>query len=133
MASAVSAYMLIFRESTRERYQAMSADERRLALDEWNGWCDRLAADGILHSGHPLHDAGRTVAASGTTGGVDGPFAEAKELIGGFIIIEAGSLDEAATIAATSPLQRCGQTVEVREVAAACHLARSLGLATMRG
>ena len=132
MSMNSSAYMLIFRETTPERYAAMSADERRERLREWNGWCDRLAAEGVLRSGHPLEDGGRLVTAGLAKGGVDGPFAEAKELIGGYFLIEAGSLDEAEAIAKQSPNLRYGMSVEVRQVAQGCHLARSLGMTSMR-
>jgi hypothetical protein len=125
-------YMLIFRESTPERYAAMSADERRERLRDWNAWCDRLAAQGTLLSGHPLEDAGRVVSAGRAKGTMDGPFAEAKELIGGFFIIRAESFDEAEAIARQSPNLQYGMTVEIRPVAQACHLARSLGMTSMR-
>lgn len=118
MSTNSPAYMLIFRESTPERYAAMSADERRERLREWNAWCDRLAGQGTLLSGNPLQDAGRMVATGYARGAVDGPFTEAKELVGGYFIVNAGSLDEAEAIARQSPNLPYGQTVEVREVAA---------------
>jgi hypothetical protein len=46
----------------------------------------------------------------------DGPFAETKEVLGGFYIVDAGSLDEAEQIAARVPSARLGGTVEVRPV-----------------
>lgn len=132
MPTTSSNYMLIFRESTPERYAAMSAEERRERLREWNAWCDRLAAAGTLLSGNPLEDAGRVVSARRAKGAMDGPFAEAKELIGGYFIVSAGSLDEAESIAAQSPSLAYGMTVEVRPIAKGCHLARSLGMTSMR-
>jgi hypothetical protein len=132
MSTTSSSYMLIFRESTPERYAAMSADERRERLRDWNAWCDRLAAQGTLLSGHPLEDAGRVVSVGRGKGAMDGPFAEAKELIGGFFIVSAGSLDEAESIARQSPNLPYGMTVVVRPVALGCHLARSLGMTSMR-
>ena len=70
------------------------------------------------------------VAGKSTT---DGPFAEAKEVVGGYILIEAASLDEATAIAEQCPNLPYGMVVEVRPIGQACHLARSLGWATMRG
>jgi hypothetical protein len=46
----------------------------------------------------------------------DGPFAETKEILGGYYLIEAGSAEEAETIAARIPSARLGGTVEVRPV-----------------
>ena len=49
----------------------------------------------------------------GRISAVDGPFMETKEILGGFVVIEARDLDEAAEVAATHPLARIG-FVEVR-------------------
>ena len=46
----------------------------------------------------------------------DGPFAETKEVLGGYYLVEAGSTDEAEAIAARIPSARLGGTVEVRPV-----------------
>ena len=132
MAEDSSSYLLIFRETALESYEAMSEEELRSALDRWNGWCDRLAAEGRLQSGHPLEDVGRVVSSAGKAKPVDGPFAETKELIGGYFLLTAESLDEATAIAEQCPNLPYGMTVEVRPVAGACHLARSLGWETMR-
>ena len=119
MSAESATFMLIFRESTPERYAAMSADERRERLRAWNSWCDKLAGQGTLLSGNPLHDSRRVVAAGRARGVLDGPFA-------------AESFEAAEAIAQQSPNLPYGQTVEVREVAGGCHLARSLGLTGMR-
>jgi hypothetical protein len=132
MATAASAYMFIFHESSPETYAAMSTEQRRAALERWNAWCDSIAADGRLRQGQPLGSAIRVV--SGTRGAhiSDGPFSEAKEFIGGFIIVEAASMEEATEIARRSPSLQYGLEIEIRPVAQACHLARSLGWETMR-
>lgn len=132
MGAASNSYLLIFRESTPERYEAMSRDERRRALADWNAWCDKLAALGKLKDGHPLFPEGRTVSRAAAGRRLDGPFAEAKEMIGGYFFLTAGSMEEAIAIAEESPNLQHGQTVEVRPVAGGCHLARSLGLEGMR-
>jgi hypothetical protein len=132
MGAASNSYLLIFRESTPERYEAMSRDERRRALDDWNAWCDKLAAQGKLQHGHPLMPEGRLVSSATAGRRIDGPFAEAKEMIGGYFLLQAASLEEAVAIAEESPNLPYGMTVEVRQVAGGCHLARSLGLTTMR-
>jgi hypothetical protein len=132
MGATSNSYLLIFRESTPERYEAMSREERRRALADWNAWCDTLAAQGKLQDGHPLFPEGHVVSRATTARGMDGPFAEAKEMIGGYFFLHAESMDEAIAIAEGSPNLQHGQTVEVRPVAGGCHLARSLGLSGMR-
>lgn len=133
MGTASSTYLLVFHETTPERYGALTVEERHQALERWNAWCDDLMAQGRFQQGNTLGPEGRRV--SGTTGtrSLDGPFAEAKEVIGGYILITAESLDEATAIAETCPNLPYGMEVEVRPIAQACHLARSLGWTTMHG
>lgn len=131
MQASSSAYLFIFRETTPERYEAMSTEQRREALRQWNAWTDELAAQGRLQSGNPLQPEGRVVAAHDRRA-LDGPFTEAKELIGGYFLLHAASLDEAEALAEGCPSLQYGMSVEVRPVAGGCHLARSLGLAGMR-
>src|SRR5690606_36423825 len=97
-------YMLIFRESTPEVYEEMTSQQRRAHLDRWNAWCDELAGQGRLQSGHPLGSEGTTISAARGKRPIDGPFAEAKELVGGYFIIVAADLDEATAIAEQCPL-----------------------------
>lgn len=133
MQAGASSYLFIFRESTPERYDAMSPEERRQALERWNAWCDELAEQGKLQDGQTLAPAARVVSATGRAHAVDGPFAETKELIAGYFLLTAESFDEATAIAEQCPNLPHGMVVEVRPVAQACHLARSLGRDTMRG
>lgn len=130
-------YMLIFRESTPERYEEMTREELRHCLLTWNAWCDGIAGQGKLLQGNPLTPEARLVTrtragAGNGNGAADGPFTEAKELIGGYLLLGVDSMEEAVAIAEQAPNLRHGLTVEVRQVAAGCHLARSLGWPTMR-
>lgn len=131
MQTDSSAYLFLFRETAPERYDAMSTEQRREALRKWNAWMDELAAQGKLQSGNPLHPEARVVSA-GRGRAVDGPFTEAKELIGGYFLLHADSLEEATALAKGCPSLEHGMVVEVRPVAGGCHLARSLGLEGMR-
>lgn len=132
MSETTAAYMLLFRETTPEAYEAMTPEQRRRSMDEWNAWRDRLDAEGRYLAGHPLEDGRRIVAATGTGTVTDGPFAEAKELVAGYFLVAADSLDEAEEIARACPNLKHGMRVEVRPVAGACHVAKSLGWETMR-
>lgn len=133
MSETAATHMLIFRESTPERYDAMTVAERREALDRWNAWCDALAEGGSLQAGNTLAPEGRIVAGAGSRRVVDGPFAEAREVVGGYFLLAASGIEEATAIAEQCPLLPYGMVLEVRPVAGACHLARSLGWTTMRG
>jgi hypothetical protein len=138
MQSPSNTYMLIFRETDLASYESLDEAQTREALEVWNAWCDELAGHGRAvdgHRGNPLEPAGTVVQAGpGRRGAevVDGPFAEAKELVGGYHLVRAASLDEAVEMARGCPLLEHGMTVEVRPVATACHLAKVLGMETMR-
>ena len=133
MGAPSSTFLLIFHETSPARYSGLTYDERREALERWNAWCDDLAGRGLLQQGNTLAPEGRRVSAARGTTAMDGPFAEAKELIGGYMVLAAETLEEATAAAERCPNLRYGMEVEVRPIAQACHLARSLGRETMRG
>lgn len=83
------------------------------AIDRFYVWHDRLVAEGRLRAGQRLAPGRRLLTRQGV---VDGPYAEAKELIGGYWHILAADLDEAAAIAAQNPCLACGLTLEIRPV-----------------
>jgi hypothetical protein len=86
------------------------------ADEEGFPWVDDLQARGIWITGDQLAPPrrGRSVRVrDGKTLVTDGPFAETKEAIGGFDLLDCGSLEEAVEIAATHPLAEIG-TIEVR-------------------
>ncbi len=130
--STASAYLYLIRESTPEVYEPMSDEERRGVLDRWNSWVDGMRERGVLLDANPLSSGGRVVAAAAPGRVMDGPFSEAKELVGGYFILMCASLDEATELALTCPSLQYGLTIEVRPIAGACHLAHSLGWETMK-
>jgi hypothetical protein len=132
MATTTAPFMLIFRDATPEKYQAMSAQQRQQLLNNWNAWYDDLAETGKASHGHPLETAGRVVSGDRGERVIDGPYAEAKEAIAGYFFLNVADLDEATAIAQRCPNLPHGMLVEVRPVAGACHLAHSLGQQTMK-
>jgi hypothetical protein len=92
---------------------ARSPDEIQAAIDAFYTWYERLVEEGHFKRGQRLAMDARRVSASGVT---DGPFTEAKEVIGGYWFVVAASLEEAARIAADSPCLACGLTYEIRPV-----------------
>jgi hypothetical protein len=127
-----STYMLIFRDAPAAVYDAMPPQQRKAALDDWNAWYDSIASQDRMHHAHPLESAVRIVSGPRGEHVLDGPFAEAKELIAGYFMFTAEDLDDATAIAQRCPNLKHGMTVEVREVAGGCHLAKSLGRKGMR-
>jgi hypothetical protein len=90
-----------------------SQEEIQAAIDSFYAWYEQLVAQGRFKPGQRLATGGALVSRSGIT---DGPFTEAKEIIGGYWFIVAGSLQEAAALAAQNPCLACGLTYEVRPV-----------------
>ena len=133
MEANSSPYLLIFRDSSPESYAAMSPEQRQQLSQQWNAWYEGLAARGKLQHGHPLESKGRVVSGARGARVVDGPFAEAKEAIGGYFLLTVASLDEATEIARRCPNLRHGMIVEVRPVSEYCPLMRPLGRQAMGG
>ena len=92
-----------------------SPEQIQQAIDDFYVWHDRLVSEGRMKAGQRLARQARMVSRHGVT---DGPFAEAKEIIGGYWFFRAGSLDEAAALAAQNPCMACGLSYEVRPIEA---------------
>lgn len=120
MATNTSPFLLIFRDSTPERYAALSPEQRQRLLQQWNSWYDGLAVQGKVQHGHPLESEARVVSGSHGERVVDGPFAEAKEAVGGYFLLTVSDIDEATEIAKHCPSLDLGISVEVRPVAEYC-------------
>jgi len=86
------------------------------AIDRFYTWYERGLAEGVLKPGSRLENRGKRVTRDGIT---DGPFAEAKELVGGYWFIVADSLEDAARIASENPCLAFGLTLEIRPLEAA--------------
>jgi hypothetical protein len=84
-------------------------------MQKWLGWVDRLRKEGKYVSGEPLLPGGKTVVGTKRTV-TDGPFAESKEVVSGFFIVNAKNLDEAVQMAKDCPDYEFDGAVEVREV-----------------
>lgn len=90
---------------------AKSPEEIQQAIDRFYVWYEQAVAAGRMKRGQRLAVEGKVVTRERI---VDGPFAEAKELVGGYWFIVAASLDEAAALAAENPCIACGLTLEIR-------------------
>jgi hypothetical protein len=81
----------------------------------FNEWKEKFKPN-LLDMGSKLKSSGRVVTAAGIT---DGPFVEAKEIVGGFMIVGADDYDAAVAIVQAMPgMQSPGACVEIREMAA---------------
>jgi len=108
-----SEYLLLFRGTNWPK--DLSPEEIQYNIAKFSSWFERLKNEGTFKSGHPLEHNGKIVAGRNVV--TDGPFAESKEAIAGFFIIQVDTLEEAVEIAKNCPGLDYGQTVEVRALA----------------
>ena len=93
-------------------------EQRKEATERVGEYAMSLIADGTLKGGAPLHpvtEAKKVRTRDGRQRILDGPFAEAKEVMAGYFVIEAPDADAATAIAARCPNTEFG-SVEVREI-----------------
>jgi len=83
--------------------QQASPEEMQQRMQDYMGWMQQMEQSGKLKAGQPLEPRGALLIDKDTVI-TDGPFLEPKEIIGGYIIIDAADLDEATAIAKTCPL-----------------------------
>jgi len=107
----------LLRSQEDDYQQAMGTPERaQKSLQAWMEWIHQLEANGQLKNpGIPLERTGKSVRGKQLTVS-DGPFTEAKDIVLGFIVIEARDLEHALDIAKTCPLVLGGGGVEIRPV-----------------
>lgn len=119
---AATPFLLLFRNSGPETHAHLSPAERQQLVTHWNAWYDGLASSGKATEGQPLELETRFVSGAGGSRVVDGPFAEGKEAVGGYVKLLVSSLDEATAIAQSHPGLAYGLIIEVRSMTVACHL-----------
>jgi hypothetical protein len=110
-------FVYLFRASEAERREAMGTPERaQRSMQAWLAWIRELEAKGHLKSpGQPLEPAGRVVRGKKKVV-TDGPYVEAKDLVLGFIIVEARDLAQAVELSTGCPMLAGGGSVEIRPV-----------------
>jgi hypothetical protein len=99
-------------------WDALSDDERSAAYDRYRAFSEEGRRAGVVIGGDelaPVRDATTVRVREGQTVVSDGPYAETKEALGGYYLLECASLDEAVEWAARIPAAEHG-AVEVRQV-----------------
>ena len=112
-------YMLLF--VGMDWHKGLSPEQTQKVSEDWMAWFKGLNEQGKAVAGHLLGCEGKSV--SGKNRAVtDGPFAEAKEAIGGYFMLDVATMDEAVAIAQQCPGLPYGAKVEVRPVLSECPL-----------
>mgnify|MGYP003576262891 CR=1 FL=1 len=108
--ASLKEYLLLSRGQWDE---SRSPQEIQAAIDAFYAWHEQLVSEGRFKPGQRLATDAVLVTRNGIT---DGPFTEAKEVIGGYWFVQAASLEEAARIAADNPCLSCGLSYEIRPI-----------------
>ena len=108
-------YMFLFR--TPADAHSGTPEQMQAHFQKWMDWIGVMRKKGQYLAGEPLEDQpGRVLRGPRGAKSSDGPFAEAKEVVGGFMLIKAKSLADAAKIAKGCPGFEVGGSVEVRQI-----------------
>ena len=112
--------MLLYR--TDEWDNKLSQEELHKLINQNKAWFEELTAQGKAKPGRALERKGAIV--SGVNGYIvtDGPFAESKEAVGGYLVLDVETIEEAIAIAQSSPGLAYGGSIEVRPIAEECPL-----------
>jgi hypothetical protein len=108
-------FLFIYRGASEAR-RTMRPEEMQQSMQKWGEWIAQGLQKGwMLDAGDALTEEGRVVNAKRVV--TDGPFVESKEIVGGFSIVEAANIDDAAELAKGCPALLTDGRVEVRTLA----------------
>jgi len=100
----------------RGRDTSASPEQMQKTMEKWMAWFKELGAKGHMKDpGHPLEFTGKVVQGKQKTVN-DGPYAESKDIVGGYTLIEAKDLAQATELAKGCPILEVGGSVEVRPI-----------------
>jgi len=106
--------MMLFHSEKTTTDEAPSPEDMQAMIQQWQEWIGGIAAQGKLVGTNALTPIGKTVGADGVV--TDGPYAEVKEMVGGYLMAKTDSLEDAIKLTEGCPTFGYGGRVEVREV-----------------
>jgi hypothetical protein len=108
-------FLLVFRRSEVTEVPQTSPEQLQAMMKPWQDWIGNIAAQNkLVSSGNRLASEGRVVKPDNII--TNGPYVEIKETIGGYIIVRANSIDEAAELSKDCPILKMNGNVEVRAI-----------------
>jgi hypothetical protein len=108
-------FMFVYRGGNDD-YATMTPDEIQGLMKKWTDWIGEGFAKGwMVDAGDALTEEGKVVHATKVV--TDGPFVESKEIVGGYSVVSAATIDAAAELAKGCPVLITGGKVEVRTLA----------------
>lgn len=106
-------FMMMFRNVPMANFQP-TPEQIQASIKQWQDWIGGIAAQGKFVSTNQLGFTGKTLKPGNVV--TDGPYAEVKEIVGGYIIVKASGIDEALKLAEGCPILTLGGNVEVRDI-----------------
>ncbi|MEM1347324.1 MAG: YciI family protein [Myxococcota bacterium] len=106
-------YLFLIRTEGNPMAQ-LSPEQMQGHLQDWTDWMTELATAGRLKSAKPLGERAACVRKDMV---VDGPYAEAKDVVGGYLLVACESFDHAIESARECPSFALGSMIEIRETA----------------
>jgi hypothetical protein len=99
-------------------YAQMTPQQMQELIQEYGRWAGQMGKEGKLVGGQKLaEEGGKILTGKGAKAVLtDGPYAETKEVLGGYFIVNAASYDEAVAIARSSPHAKYGCATHVRRI-----------------
>lgn len=107
-------FMMIFRNEKMDDGQIPSEEQMQTAMKQWQSWIKDIAEKGKYSGTNRLLSESKVLKPGNVIS--DGPYAEVKEVVGGYLIVKADSIDEATEMAKSCPNLMYGGNVEVRSV-----------------
>lgn len=106
-------YILLFRGGLD--FKTASPEQLQTSMLKWKTWMDKLGAEGKLFGGERLTQTGAVL--SGKQKQLsDGPYAEGKEVVGGYLVIKANDLQDAIEITKDCPIFEYDGSTEIQEI-----------------
>lgn len=107
-------FMMLFHSEPNPDFNP-TPEQIQLEVKAWQDWMGGIGAQGKLKNpGDALGFQGKTMHADGSV--TDGPYAEVKEIVGGFIVVSSDTIEEATELAKGCPALKNGGKVEVRDI-----------------
>jgi hypothetical protein len=110
-------FMLVFHspQTQEAAFMEMSPQAVQAEIQKWNVWIGGIAEQGKFIGTDALAPVGKTMTKGGQVV-TDGPFTEGKEIVGGYMLLNAKDIDEAVELSKGCPLFDSNGTVEVRPI-----------------
>jgi hypothetical protein len=94
-----------------------SPEAMQAHMQKWMAWMKELSAKGHFKGGEPLETSGKVLRGRNKSV-TDGPYAEAKDVVGGYLVVQAKDLDAATELSRGCPIFETNGSVEVRQIRA---------------